>query len=108
MNNIRVGNVTDHDIRLLRSRHISKYPSISKNAVYIFAENSLKDAHNSLKLSELDGHEIIIHAIDRNPAGISLKRIESVANRGASQCGGLSKILMLKHGARVMLTSNMH
>ena len=63
LNNARTGVVTDLDIALLNSRAIDR-DYVPPDAVYLFAENSLKDIINSSKLSELPDPPIIIYAVD--------------------------------------------
>ena len=92
LNNIRIGKVSPDDINLLKSCKLDKgmYPS---DAIYIFAENKLKDEVNDIKLRELQHVEIIIPAIDKN-------------FRVQSQTCGLAKFLKIKINAKVMLTVN--
>ena len=107
LNNVRIGCLTKADELLLKSRFVSTenqdYPW---NALHIFAENYLVGIHNQRMLDTLNSPQRSIFAIDEYPDGISQKMIGNIKDKKLSDTGGLPYNLILKIGARVMLTAN--
>ena len=107
LTNVRTASLSSEDEKLLNSRFISNnsndYP---KNALHIFAENSLVNEHNLIMLASLSNQLICIFAMDDYPAGSTQKTIDSVREKKTSDTGGLLYKLDLKIECRVMLTSN--
>ena len=107
LNNVRTASLSSEDEKLLKSRFISNnsndYP---KNALHIFAENSLVNEHNLIMLASLSNQLLSIFAMDDYPTGSTQKTIDSVREKKSSDTGGLLYKLDLKIECRVMLTSN--
>ena len=73
LNEIRVGTVDTSIDNLLQSRFIDiNNPSYPVNAVHIFAENALANAHNEYMLNRLTSPLITIHAIDELPSNCNI------------------------------------
>ena len=71
--NIREGRSTPTDLSILETRKVEKQ-CFPEDAAYVFAENVLKDQHNSLKLAELQQLQITIFAIDKTqPMSVLVK-----------------------------------
>ena len=107
LNSIRIGCLTEPDEFLLKSRFVSmENQDYQWNALHIFAENYLVGIHNQRMLDTLNSTQKSIFAIDKYPDGISQKIIDTIKNKKLSDTGGLPYNLILKIGARVMLTTN--
>ena len=82
LNNVRTASLSSEDEKLLKSRFISTnsndYP---KNALHIFAENSLVNEHNLIMLASLSNQLKSIFAMDDYPAGLTQKTIDSVREK---------------------------
>ena len=76
------------------------------DATVIFAENSPKDSFNKAKLENLSETDLEIFAIDKIPEGTPSALIENLNAKSQSSTGDLARCLLLKEGARVMLTVN--
>ena len=107
LNNVRLGKLTDQDVAILQSRFITEdNPNYPHNALHLFAENVLVLEHNEKKLNELNGQEFIINAIDQIPRDVPARLINDALDRKQSDTGGLARILKLKVGAKIMITTN--
>ena len=108
LNRIRIGQCSDEDVQLLRSREISQdsadYPS---DALHVWCENGPADTHNASKLTQLNTPEVVSVAQDKFPPNIKQRDIDRVLSQSRSKTGGLEAQLHLKQGARVMLTTNL-
>ena len=108
LNNITVGTLTTEDEQLLKSRFISttdkNYPH---HALHIFAENEPARCHNQNMLNIIDSPSIKLVAIDQVPNGVPNHVYNNkVLGFSQSKTGGLAHTLIIKLGAKVMLTSN--
>ena len=104
LNNVRSGNVTKEDLAILESRNIELEANIIPDtALYLFAENQLKDSLNKSKLDSLSSPMMRIHANDKNPVGVSASKIEMAAHRNQSSTGGLENLLELKRMLKICL-----
>ena len=100
-------NHTGDDIKIVQSRSISPSdPNYPSDALHIWAENNPVDSHNKTKLEELSGFLFILKAQDQYPTNVSKQDINRVLARGRSKTGGLDYEILVKEGARVMLTTN--
>ena len=104
LNNVRVGRGNDIDIALLESRKLDM--QIPSDATHLFAENSLKDNLNTVKLSSLRHPLVSVHSIDKFPTGMCPSKIEQTLKCTESRTAGLPKILNFKKNASIMLTNN--
>jgi len=106
LNNVRVGEIRQDDIDLLKARQVFDNSNLPSDCIYLFAENKSKDEVNDQKLSELPFPEIVSYASDIVPKGITKQKLDQINERSQSQCAGLAKCLTVKENAKVMLTSN--
>ncbi|XP_057310034.1 uncharacterized protein LOC130648031 [Hydractinia symbiolongicarpus] len=107
LNKVRLANLDDCDIKLLKSRVISSADSeYPYDALHIFAENGPARAHNELMLDSVSGNCFTLQSIDQLPKNIPKSTIDKALNRNQSETGGLTKVLKIKINARVMLTVN--
>ena len=106
LNNVRQGFLNSADLSLLNTRR--NLVNIPEDAVYIYAENSLKDELNEQKLKLLNSSEILVYAEDTLPSDVCESKIQKALNGSISDTGGLAKELRLKSSARVMITSNIN
>ena len=72
----------------------------------MFAENYLKDDYNASKIGQLNHLEIRIESIDVFPDSAPMHLQTSLYSKSSSTTAGLSSLLKLKKGVRVMITSN--
>ena len=72
----------------------------------IFAENAPKHEYNRLKLDELQHPPILIKTIDKILSGTPSNVIQKLRMKSQSSTAGLAYKLVLKKGAKVMLTVN--
>ena len=79
---------------------------MSAVATVIPADNSLKDSFNQAKLENLSETDLEIFTIDKIPEGTPSALIENLNAKSQSSTGDLARCLLLKEGARVMLTVN--
>ena len=107
LNRARKAVLTEDDEHLLKSRIIDKcdgdYPW---DALHIFAENSCALMHNMLMLNLISSKTYNVTAIDHIPSNTPHHEIVRIRNANQSQTCELSSNLLLKSGARVLLTSN--
>lgn len=106
LNNIRVGKLDKHE-NMIKSKFIFREDAnYLENAVHIFAENQPAFDHNKRMVNSLTSEEINIQAVDKIPENIPSSLVQSLYNRTQIETGGLAKNLLIKIGAKVMLTSN--
>ena len=107
LNNVRLGIVTCQDEQLLKSKFIENtdinYPV---DALHIFAENEPARCHNKNMLNRIDNPSVLLEATDQIPQGVPNYVYDKILNLSQGKTGGLAYKLVLKIGARVMLTSN--
>ena len=107
LNHVRVAELSVQDEELLKSRFISKdSPDYPVDALHLFAENKPVLKHNEAMLEKVPGTPYLINAIDELPKNVSTSLIELAQNRKQTETGGLATKLIIKLGAKVMLTVN--
>ena len=107
LNRIRTSSQTEGDITLLQSRSITlSDPYYPSNALHIWAENAPVDEHNRKKIEELPGTLYILKANDQYPPNIRKQNIDRLLQKNRSETGGLDYEILVKEGARIMLTTN--
>jgi hypothetical protein len=99
LNNLRIGELTDDDIKLLKSK---KSTPASKNTVRMFCTNSKVTKYNIEKFDSLPGTPITFNA---KFSGSSKSHIEDIKKQFIAKN---IDILVLKINARVMLTWNIN
>ena len=106
MNRMRVGRLTDDDIKLLESRVMkSDDPNLPKDAIFLSAVNDDVNRVNDGRLEAMDGNLLSITAVISNK---TLKKNKpSITSAGTIKNTPLQYNLKLKVGARVMLTFNL-
>ena len=108
LNRVRTVTQTE-DMKIIQSRSISPDdPSYPSDALHIWAENAPVNEHNKNKLEELSGSLFILKAKDQYPTNVRKQDIDRVLARGRSETGGLDYEILIKGGARVMLTTNIN
>lgn len=104
--------MTSDDIELFRSRCFSHstLPDGARGAVNLYASNREVDDHNSRVLSTMESEGALSLAIDSvsGEPNITMKEkaLETVSRLSTQQTYGLPKSLILKVGAKYMLTIN--
>ena len=79
LNNVRVGAISEIDIALISSRSCAKSNlSPPVDAIYLFAENSLKDNFNNERLIKLNYPLIEVPSLDRNPPDVCQSKLATV------------------------------
>ena len=107
LNNVRVGAISEIDIALISSRSCAiNNLSPPVEALYLFAENSLKDSFNNKRLMKLNYPLIEVPSLDKNSPSVCQSKLATVANHSQSQTGGLVKLLRFKKSSMVMLAKN--
>ena len=107
LNNCRTGNVTDHDINILNSRHVDNLPDSEypRNVMHLFAENKFVTEYNEKLLAENVNRTYVIPAIDKVPAEIiNFKGL--IACKSQTCLGGLATKLKIGIGSQAMITQN--
>ena len=105
LNNCRIGDITDNDINILKSRHIDNFPSYPNDIIHLYAENANVASHNNAMLEKLHTASYSIAAVDKLPPGVSC--INSlISNKSQMQLSGLATIFKIKVGALCMVTQN--
>ena len=72
----------------------------------MFAANYPKDDYNAGKIGQFNHLEIRIESIDVFPDSTPMHLQTSLSSRSSSTTAGLSSLLKLKKGVRIMITSN--
>ena len=72
----------------------------------LFAEKSPKGDYNASKIGQLNHPEIKIGSIDVFPDSTPMHLQTTLSSRSSSTTAGLSSLLKLKKGVRIMITSN--
>ena len=103
---MRIVELNDNDISLLRSKFIKPDDKYPQDALHIFAENAPAHMHNITMLNSIENHLYKIDAKDHILKNISSTKIESILKRNESETGGLASTIQIKLNARVMLTMN--
>lgn len=108
LNRVRIGEITNDDEKILKSRFISTdNVDFPHDALHLFAENAPSKLHNDTRLENNENHLFLIAAIDELPKEkIAPNALQRALNKSQTETGGLARILDIKVGARVMLTSN--
>ena len=105
LNRVRTATQTEDDMKIIQSPDDPSYPS---DALHIWAENAPVNEHNKNKFEELSGSLFILKAKDQYPTNVRKQDIDRVLARGRSETGGLDYEILIKGGARVMLTTNIN
>ena len=105
LNNCRVGELTDDDIALIKSRHVdnwneSEHPT---DAIHIYAENKFVDEYNAEILSSNPNRRYTIPAIDKVPSNVK-NFYSRVSAMSQMKTGGLATVLTFSIGSCVMIT----
>jgi len=109
LNKVRTGNVDENAVNILKERFIEpnddSYPI---DALHIFAENYPANNHNEAMLNKLSEPVINIMAIDEMPQHFNLQEsaMRNLETAKLNDTGGLISKLLIKIGARVMITKN--
>ena len=107
LNNIRTGNITENDEKILKSKFIEKSDhNYCNETFHIWAENDPVEKHNKKMLDSLPGAEYMTSAIDKMPDSIYDAILEKIYSLSQMKTGGLAHKLTIKLQAKVMLTSN--
>ena len=85
----------------------SDNPNYPWEALHVFAENSLVNDHNNMMLERLQTQPVKLVAIDKFPSHVPSSVMDKTLSQSYCQTGGLHKELIVKEGARVMLTTNL-
>ena len=104
---MRTGSLTDEGYKILSERIVQKsdnnYP---REAMHIWAENKLVDAHYKKMLEYINRELVTIIALDLYPTRVSDFDINKALERGCCSNAGLDYKIEIKVGAHVMLTTN--
>ena len=102
LNRIRVGQFTDEDEALLRSR-ITTEKYLDDDAMHVFYTNEEVDDHNNKMLDKIPGKADEIMAIKANPKGFTPN-----VSKGTVHKTQFMNKLKIKNGSRVSLTFNVN
>ena len=109
LNKVRIGDIDESVESLLRQRFIEPGSvDYSHDALHIFGENEPANKHNEEMLNRISGPSIQVAAIDEFPQeyNIPTSDLRNLQNAKLSNTGELIYILIVKIGARVMITKN--
>jgi ATP-dependent DNA helicase PIF1 len=109
LNRLRIGHFTEDDIKLLKTRLLSKLNHINlDNIIHLVTSNKKAQIINSSKLNELTGTSHTYHSIIKTE-GKDLDTCKILEHELSNQFNskGLSQFV-LKKGARVMLVKNLN
>ena len=106
LNHVRIAELNNTDVSLLRSKFIKPNDKYPQDALHIFAENAPAHMLNITMLSSIENQLHKIDVKDRIPKNISSTKIESILKRNQSETGRLASTLQIKLNVRVMLTMN--
>ena len=107
LNRCRTASQTEEDINCIQGKSVSlsedDYPT---NALHICAENNPVNEHNLKILQELPKPLFVLRSVDQYPIEVTKQDIDKFLTKGHSETGGLDFEILMKEGARVMLTTN--
>ena len=107
LNRCRTASQTEDDIECIQCKSVSlsqdDYPI---NALHIWAENNPVNEHNLKILQELPKPLFVLRSVDQYPLEVTKQDIDKFLTKGHSETGGLDFEILIKEGARVMLTTN--
>jgi hypothetical protein len=112
LNNLAKGNLTQDDLNLFRTRSFHTVPDIpnAQNAVHLFPTNAQVDHFNNIAVSSLPGKSHTCTASDiisgEGSAAAKRQMLYTLERSKTSECMGIPKDVILKEGARYMLTYN--
>ena len=106
LNHVRIAELNDSDVSLLRLKFIKPNDKCPQDAIHIFAENAPAHMHNITVLNSIENQLYKIDGKDHILKNISSTKIESILKRNQSETGGLASTLQIKLNARVVLTMN--
>ena len=103
LNRVRKAEHTEADIDLLRTCEIDKTDPVYKSDVlHIFKLNVDKNAHNSLKMGELNKPILSLKRKEKRPSCLK----DYTVSDKSKDTGGLEKEILICEGCRVMLVRN--
>ena len=82
--------------------------NVHPDANLLFAENSPKYYYNASKMGQLNHLETKIESINIFPDSTTMLLQTSLSSRSSSTTAGLSSLMKLKKGVRIMITSNIN
>ena len=107
LNRCRTASQTEDDIECIQCKSVSlsqdDYPV---NALHIWALNNPVNEHNLKILQELPKPLFVLRSVDQYPLEVTRQDIDKFLTTGHSETGGLDFEILIKEGARVMLTTN--
>lgn len=107
LNRARTASQTEDDIECIQCKSVSlsqdDYPI---NALHIWAENNLVNEHNLNILQELSKPLFVLRSVDQYPLEVTKQDNDKFLTKGHSETGGQDFEILIKEGARVMLTTN--
>ena len=107
LNRCRTASQTEDDIECIQCKSVSlsqdDYPV---NALHIWALNNPVNEHNLKILQELPKPLFVLRSVDQYPLEVTRQDIDKFLTTGHSETGGLDFEILIKDGARVMLTTN--
>ena len=90
----------------MKSRFVLPTESHPKDALHIFAENTLSNIHNLNLLNSVNSEIYSVTATDSISKNVAPSKIEKVLNRSQSEAGGPAGTLELNVSARGILSVN--
>ena len=108
LNKIKIGYINDSVESVLKEMFIDQNdPNYPVDVLHIFAENVLLRNHSDAMMQKLDSPMVSINAIDQLPKSVTLSEEElvSLKARKLADPGNISSQMVLKIGARVMLSN---
>ena len=106
LNRLRIGEITEEDMILLRSRIRKKNdPDLPKEALYVARTNTVVNDHNTAELQKLD-HEMVTSIAKIESYGKSTPQYTVDNSTGKVSNTPLQYELHMKKKAKVMLTFN--
>lgn len=107
LNRCRTASQTEDDVKCIQDKSVSlsqhDYPI---NALHIWAENYPVNEHNLKVLQQLPKPLFVLKSVDQYPLEVTKQDIDKFLPKGRSETGGLDFEILMKEGARVMLTTN--
>ena len=105
LNNIRIGKCFEDNVKQPQMRK-KPIENVHPDTTLLFAENAPKDDYSASKIGQFNPLEIKIESIDVFPYSTPVHLQTLLSSRSSSTTAGLSLLLNLKKGVRIMMTSN--
>lgn len=106
LNNVAIGGMTNANVDLMKTREVKEGEIIPEEAIYLFRYNVAVDKRNDERITNHEGNEVRVNAIDDIKGDIEEGILNELKTKRYPDTRGLPSTLRLKIGIKYMITSN--